>query len=139
MRQKLLASLLIPALVAGCIAVGAKQVDWSDGSMVAAAAASGVATLRCWPSVNILSFDGDTDKHLAVAGGLYFRKCDIAVAPGPHALVVQYAYSFSNGHSMFTFQSPKEAVTFVAEPGRIYELHESRKYGQYFFEVRAAE
>ena len=53
--------LLTLTLLSGCIAMAPKELDWRDSAQ---SQSSEHALLRCWPSLQIISIDGEKKCHL---------------------------------------------------------------------------
>ena len=104
------------ACLSACVAAPPTHMDWRENP----ASSSNPAVLRCWPSLQILSIDGNK-KDLAVADGLWFQRCEIQIDPGAHSLVVRH-YSRGGGRIAITSSTDEFPVQFVAEPGGFYQL-----------------
>jgi hypothetical protein len=101
----------IATCLSACVTAPPKHMDWRENP----ASSSNPAVLRCWPSLQILSIDGNK-KDLAVADGLWFQRCEIQIDPGAHLLVVRH-YSRGGGRIAITSSTDEFPVQFVAEPG----------------------
>lgn len=112
----LVAVLAIALCLSACIAAPPKRLDWRTN----ASPTSAPAVLLCWPSLQILSIDGDK-KGLAVGDGLWFQNCEIQIDPGAHSLVVRH-YSRGGGRIAITSSTGEIPIQFVADPGGRYQL-----------------
>lgn len=115
--MRTIVGLLTLTVLSGCIAMAPKELDWRDSAQ---SQSSEHAVLRCWPSLQIVSIDGEK-KDLAVGDGLWFQKCNIKIAAGPHTLSVRH-YSSGGGPVAITTETGEMEVSFTAEAGGIYQL-----------------